>query len=397
MRYEVRAIHYTQPGVIVLHVEALTPVDARLQAEERGYQVLCVQAERLLRGFALGRPQPFPVVLFSQELVALLRAGLSLMESLETLAEKERHPAIGQVLHGILAKLREGRTFSAALQRFPSSFPPLFVATVQASERTGDLAEALARYVVYQGQVDAVRKKLVSASIYPLVLLAVGGLVMLFLLLYVVPKFSRLYEEVRGDLPVMSRLLLQWGHVIERHGAEVVGGLVATLAGTLFLATRRSTRDWLKERVRSVPALSHRFLVYDLARFYRTLGMLLRGGTPVVPALGMSANLLPAALQSRLTLATAAIREGQSISSAMERHALTTPVALRMLRVGERSGQMGDMMERIAGFYDEDIARWVEWASRLIEPILMAVIGLVIGIIVVLMYFPIFELAGSLQ
>ena len=111
----------------------------------------------------------------------------------------------------------------------------------------------------------------------------------------------------------------------------------------------------------------------------------------------MTTNLLPLSLRTKLTLATGAIREGQSFSMSMERYDLTTPVALRMLRVGERSGQMGDMMERIAGFYDEEIARWVDWMSRLIEPVLMTVIGVVIGTIVVLMYFPIFELAGSLQ
>lgn len=397
MQFEVRAFHYAHPGIVALHVEAITPEEARSQAEGQGYQVLRVQAGGLARIFAFTRSQPFPVVLFSQELVALLRAGLSLMESLETLAEKERHPDVSRVLQGLLTKLREGQTLSTALERFPASFPSLYVATVRASERTGDIAEALTRYVVYHGQLDSVRKKLVSASIYPLVLLGVGGLVMLFLLLYVVPKFSRLYEDVRGELPLMSQLLLEWGRLLERHGSEVMAGIAASLLAVIYAATRRSVRDWLTDRVRALPALRDRFLVYDLARFYRTLGMLLRGGTPAVQALGMTTNLLPLSLRTKLTLATGAIREGQSFSMSMERYDLTTPVALRMLRVGERSGQMGDMMERIAGFYDEEIARWVDWMSRLIEPVLMTVIGVVIGTIVVLMYFPIFELAGSLQ
>lgn len=397
MRYQVRAFHYLNDGIVNLYVEALTLDDAKSQAEEQGYQVLRVQAGNWSWLTGLSRSQPFPLLLFSQELVALLRAGLSLMESLETLAEKERHPNVSQVLRGILAKLREGLTLSAVLKRFPSSFPPLYVATVQASERTGDLPEALGRYVIYHGQVDTVRKKLVSASIYPMVLLAVGGLVLVFLLLYVVPKFSRLYEDVRGDLPVMSQLLLEWGRLLEQHGSEVMMGFAGGALALVWLVSRRWVREWAADRVRSLPALRPSVLVYDLARFYRTLGMLLRGGTPAVQALGMSADLLPFSLRSKLMLATTAIREGQSMSSSLERYELTTPVALRMLRVGERSGQMGEMMERIAGFYDEEIARWVDWMSRLIEPVMMAVIGIVIGTIVVLMYFPIFELAGSLQ
>jgi general secretion pathway protein F len=137
--------------------------------------------------------------------------------------------------------------------------------------------------------------------------------------------------------------------------------------------------------------------LYQLARFYRTLGMLLRGGTPVVPAIDMASGLLTPALRPGLARAREAIREGRAISEAMSQHGLTTPVALRMLRVGERSGRMDEMMDRIASFLDDEIARWVEWFTRLFEPLLMAVIGVAIGAIVVLMYLPVFELAGSLQ
>jgi general secretion pathway protein F len=134
-----------------------------------------------------------------------------------------------------------------------------------------------------------------------------------------------------------------------------------------------------------------------LARFYRTLGMLLRGGIPIMPSLNMTAGLLQGNLREQLTQASRKISEGAPISQAMDACGLTTPVSSRMLRVGERTGQMGEMMERIAHFYDDEIARWVDWFIRLFEPLLMLVIGVAIGGIVVLMYFPIFELAGSLQ
>jgi general secretion pathway protein F len=137
--------------------------------------------------------------------------------------------------------------------------------------------------------------------------------------------------------------------------------------------------------------------LYQLARFYRTLGMLLRGGTPIVTALDMSAGLLSPALRGNLAEAAQAIREGRAMSDSMAEHNLTTAVAVRMLRVGERSGRMDEMMERIASFYDDEISRWVDWFTRLFEPLLMAFIGIVIGTIVVLMYLPVFELAGSIQ
>ncbi|MEQ1668248.1 MAG: type II secretion system F family protein, partial [Sulfuriferula sp.] len=231
----------------------------------------------------------------------------------------------------------------------------------------------------------------------PLLLAGVGGLVMIFLMLYVVPRFSHIYADIGGDLPLMSRLLMGWGQFIGDHGEGLLIGMALSLASLFYLFTRPFFKQWLTQALWRLPAIGARLHLYQLARFYRSLGMLLRGGMPVVSALQMVTNLLQLSLRPQLALATASIREGQSISQSMERNGLTTPVALRMLRVGERTGKMGEMMERIASFYEEETARWVEHFTKLFEPLLMVFIGLLIGGIVVLMYFPIFELAGSIQ
>lgn len=396
MHYQVKALQALN-SVVGLTIDAMDESDARRQVERLGYEILSVRAGRTGLGIQLTRRAPFPLTLFSQELITLLGAGLSLVESLETLREKERHPDSQRVLEQILGKLREGQPFSLALEQLPSSFPPLYVATVRASEKTGDLREALSRYIAYQLQLDQVRKKLVSASIYPVVLLVVGGLVMMFLMMYVVPKFSRIYEQGGKDLPMLSRLLLQWGQMMEGHGLWVISGLGVTGALLAYGLTRPVSRELIMARVRAIPALGSRIRIFELARFYRTLGMLVRGGIPIVAAIEMVSGILPASLRAQLMLAVGDLREGKPISHAMESRGLTTPVAHRMLRVGERTGQMGDMMERIAVFYDEDIARALDWVTKMVEPVLMAVIGLVIGAIVLLMYFPIFELAGSIQ
>jgi general secretion pathway protein F len=171
-------------------------------------------------------------------------------------------------------------------------------------------------------------------------------------------------------------------------------GVLGVLGRILFTTT---ARRWIGAKLWRIPAVGSRMRLYQLARFYRTLGMLLRGGTAVVAALDMAAGLLAPALRASAEQAREAIREGRTISEAMALHGLTTPVALRMLRVGERSGRMDEMMDRIAAFLDEEIARWVDWFTRLFEPLLMAFIGLVIGAVVILMYMPVFELAGSIQ
>jgi general secretion pathway protein F len=396
MQFEIKALR-GQGEVVIILLDALDANEAARQARDQGCMVLSIRSKNAFIPSLASRRSGFPLVLFSRELHSLLNAGLSLIEALEALTEKEHHGEIRRTLEKIVSRLYEGQALSTAMQEFPAIFPPLYVATVRASEKTGALSEALDRYVTYQSQLDSVRKKIINASIYPVLLMAVGSLVVLFLMMYVVPKFAAVYESADHTLPLLSRLLLNWGELLQAHGAVLFSAAGVLMLAAVYGLTRRSVRQFLLLKLWQIPALGKRMHIYQLARFYRTLGMLLKGGVPVVNGMQMVSGILQPALRGRLQLTLQSIREGQSISQAMEVHALTTPVALRMLRVGERAGNMGEMMERIAGFYDEDMARWVEWFTHLFEPILMALIGLVIGVIVVLMYLPVFELAGSLQ
>ncbi|HEX8979137.1 MAG TPA: type II secretion system F family protein [Parasulfuritortus sp.] len=396
MQFQVRALRDGE-GVTALTFEAPSAADALEQAKAQGLAVLSVRSHTVWPIHILGYGSTFQLTLFSQELLALLQAGLNLVDALETLAEKETRAEQRKVMRQILARLYEGHPLSFALQQFPAVFPALYIAAVRASEKTGDIDEALGRYVAYQTQVDAVRKRIVSASIYPVLLLAAGSMATLFLLLYVVPKFSRIYSDLGTQLPLFSKLLMAWGQLLEAHSLVAVVAWLVTMAGLAWAVAQPGVRRACMSQLWRLPSLGSRLKVYQLGRFYRTLGMLLRGGIPVVSAIDMVSGLLSPLLQTQLGMASQAIREGLPISAAMERHGLVTPVALRLLRVGEKSGEMGTMMERIAGFHDEEMSRWVDWFTRLFEPILMAFIGLAIGLIVVLMYLPIFELAGSIQ
>jgi general secretion pathway protein F len=394
MEYQVKALEGGR-GVVSRVLSAVDETDARRQLALQDLRIISLAPLRRLR---LRRRQPqLQLAVFSQQLVSLLDAGLSLVEALEALAERQGTSGSHSVLDRVLGRLYEGQTLGAALAEHPRSFPPLYVASVRASERTGALREALARYIAYQVQADALKKTLVNACIYPAVLLGAGLLVTLFLMGYVVPRFSSIYEDVGADLPFASRLLLQWGQLIDAHAGLMVVLLLGALGGAGYGLTRPAARARMGEWVTRIPAVGRQLHLYQLARLYRTTGMLLRGGMPAVTALTMSAGLLRASARSAFAAATQAVREGRSLAQAMESNGLTTPVAARMLRVGERSGNMGEMMERIASFCDEELARWVAVVTRLIEPLLMTVIGLIIGLIVVLMYFPIFQLAGSIR
>jgi general secretion pathway protein F len=395
MKFLVRTLK-PDSGVGITMLEAADAADARRQVAALGHAVLSVARAPLLSRLGAKGATRFPLLLFSQELLSLLNSGITIVEAVETLAEKENRPAVRSVLQGIVSGLREGRPFSAVLEDVPQAFPPLYVATVRASERTSGLDEALGRYIAYATQLETLRGRLVSAAIYPALLVAVSGLVILFLMGYVVPRFSHIYEDMGGDLPFLSRLLLQWGKAVERYWPVLIGLAAAVVVAAVNGGGRRVGQRLLRLLWR-FPAAGERMRVFQLARLYRTLGMLLRGGIPIVPALDMVSGLLSAALQPSLTSATQSIREGNTISQAFEANGLTTAVALRMLRVGERAGNMGEMMERVAAFHDEEMARWAEWVTRLLGPLLMLLMGLVIGAVVVLMYLPIFQMADSIR
>jgi general secretion pathway protein F len=393
MDYQVKAVRGRE--VVLFSISANHVADALTQVKARGY--IPISAKAISAALVGRHNKKFPLQLFSQEMLALLDAGLNLVEAIETLAEKEQGSEIKSVLDNLLQALYQGHTFSVALEQQPSIFPVLYIATVRASEKTGDLQEALSRYVSYEQQLGLVKKKIVSSSIYPILLMAVGSLVIIFLLGFVVPKFSRIYEGSGGNLPFLSQVLLAWGLFLESHGKELLVAVCVLIGSLMFGLSQASIRKWIIQFIWRIPALGRRLRIFQLARFYRTLGMLLKGGTSIILALESVSGLLDVSLQNKMKHASTVIQEGQPISQAMDQAGLTTPIALRMLRVGERGGKIGDMMERIAAFYDEELARWIDWFTKLFEPILMLVIGLVIGVVVLLLYMPIFELAGNIQ
>jgi general secretion pathway protein F len=395
MRFTLKAVD-SRKGVVVLQIDAQDEAGARDAARQRGYAVLNVTRKSALP-LALRARKRFPTVVFSIELLALLDAGLNIVEALQALCQKESQAEHRRELQGILDALHRGESLSQAFMGYPEAFPPLYVATIRSSERTGDLKEALTRYVSYQEELDKVRKKVVAALIYPAILVVVGVLVLGFLLLYVVPRFARVYEDISSDLPLFSSILLSVGRWIDANGFAVllVSGTVCAAAG--YALSHQKVRAALVERLLATSMLARRVRTYQLARLYRTVGMLLRAGIPAVKSFEMVRGLLPAHQRPQLQRATELIQQGQAISTALTEAGLATPVATRMMVVGEKSGRMGDLMDRIARFCDDETARFVDAFTRIFEPVLMAGIGVAVGLIVVLMYMPIFELAGSVR
>lgn len=394
MQYQLRVLR-TGASPSTLRLEAASPEDARRLADLQGYTVLRVQQSGVTS--SSGRGAKFPLLLFCQELRVLLEAGLTLPESLDTLAQKDTKSETREIISRLRTSLQEGRQFSDALSAMPQHFPGLFVASVRACETTGNLPEGLGRFALYLEQVDILRKRIISASIYPVLVLMFGTLVLAFLLGYVVPRFSKIYEARSTHLSLASEVLLKIGQAVEHHGILLLFLLAALIAGLVSAFLQPALRARVGLLLTRLPQIGTRIRVYHLSRLYRTFAMLLRSGIPVSSALTMVNELLGHALQRNVGMARQMINEGRLFSEAMQACGLTTPVALQLFRAGEKSGRLETMMERAAAFHEDEMLRWVDAFTKIFEPLLMAVIGIVIGLIVLLMYLPIFELASGIQ
>src|SRR5712691_9848171 len=329
MNYLVKAVN-SRSEIVALEFRASDALVAKELAARQGLRVLSLRPTFSgLLNFTSCRSR-FSSTLLSVEMLSLIDAGLNIVEAIQALSEKASQPEARRVLEQLIGSLREGLSFSHALSRLPQHFSPLYIATVKSSEQTGNLKEALSRYIAYQEEIDRVRKKVVAALIYPAILTGVGGLVLSFLVFYVVPRFARVYEGISKDLPVFSKALLSVGRAVTQHGwlmAALISGLLIAIA---YVATDRRMRAGLLQQLWRIPSVGERIKAYQLARMYRTLGMLLRAGIPFVRAANMVEDLLAEHLRAQLASARKSIEEGVSLSTALTAAGLASPVAARM-------------------------------------------------------------------
>ncbi len=377
-----------------LRLQASDFTQARQQLMADGAQIISLKARRQFR--LPSRRATFALGLFIQELVVLLDAGLVLVEAVETLRDKAPPGINRQVMSDLLVSMYEGNSLSRAMQPKPQTFPSLLIATVASSEHSGQLAVALRRYHHFETHLEAVKKRVSGALMYPMVVLSVGAVILLFLLFFVIPRFASVFDAV-AELPATARFMVWWGALVDTRGTELLIGLVLAIVALVLLFRSAGFKRRAADLFWKIPSLGTQRTLFILARFYRTAGMLLMGGMPVVTAVELSGALLPPERQADLHRAMTDIQAGQPLSTSLARYQLTTAVAERLLRVGEQSGELAAMCERIAQFHDEALERAIELFSKVFEPVLMLVVGGLIGLIVFMLYMPIFELAGSIQ
>ncbi len=402
-RYSVTVID-TQGRLAVRVVDARTEGQAHQLATVDGETVLrCTLAEQTFQArWALQVQKYFKgsseidTVVFSQDMATLLEAGVTVKEAIHALTQKETSATKLEVLRGVNTAISQGLSFSGALAQ-AETFPELLIATVAASEETGDLATGLSRYAKHQQSLRTVRDRVVGACVYPLLLLVVGSFVVALLLGVVVPRFATLIDSTGKELPFLSKVLMGWGHLVDAQPwipVLLLGGMFVSMA---FAFVQFKNPDFRKKWLERIPGVAGVVREFQHLQMYRTTAILTARGITIHRALVYSKEFLSPTDQVRLTTALSGMTQGASVSNALGNSGLSDIVAISMLNVAERTGAMPEMLDRIADFYERSLQRNIDIVSRLIEPILMIIFGAVIGGIVILMYLPIFDLASSIS
>jgi len=356
----------------------------------------CQQRPAVTASKALGQPE-FDVAWWCRELGTLVTAGMTVVEALETLQLASRGGAHEQINAAVLRSLREGQALSKAL-RGTGAFPAVLVAGVTASERTSTLTAALNDFLRYDEMLRRLRRQIVSAAIYPMLVLALGALVVTLLLAYVIPRFSRMYADVHGAVSAPTQALLFVSHGVVTYWPWLLTVLIAIAAFVMWAMRRGLVGIWSARALHAIGPLDRQWDHYRRARLYQSLDLMFRGGYTLDEALSVCESL---GLGERMTASIAGARSqiarGRTASAALSEHGIADRVAERLLAVGERSGEFHAVLQTIADRHAQAFATFIERSTRIIEPLLLLAIALLVGGIVVMMYLPIFDIASSIR
>jgi type IV pilus assembly protein PilC len=371
--------------------------ELRQELESKGYLVLSLEKKSTaLRGGVRGSAKDF--LIFNQEFTTLVKAGLPILQAIEILCKRTEKAGFRAALETIIHDIKGGTALSDAMARHPVYFSTLYTATVRAGEKSGALVDVLSRFTTYQKKMIAVLGKMKMALAYPVFLVVALLAVLSLFFLYIIPNFTQMYADQGGKLPMLTSLLIAFTSILTRFAPFIALGLIGGAVGIhLWRKTDngRSAIDGLKLRVPIVRTL---MIQYILGQITRTLATVLRGGIPLVQSLDTTAGVISnRVVAQRLKEARALVTEGVSLADAFDRTRLAPDMTVRMIAVGESSGDLPQMLEDVADFYDQEVENRLTLLTTMIEPVLMVTMGVVMAVIVVALYLPIFEMGAHLK
>jgi type IV pilus assembly protein PilC len=372
----------------------------RADLEQQGLYLLSVRRGLSLSALALRPPRIKPALLlfFAQELAALLKAGLPLFQSLDIMLERQRDAVFRRSLTAVRDKVKSGVALSDAIRQEGELYPPIFAASLVAGERSGSLDGVLRRFAAHLRLSQSLKKKAVSASVYPIVLLTVMVGLILVMLLYVIPQFRAFYTDLNAELPLPTRILLGVAGFLKTNIAFIVLGLVLLVLAAVYWLRREGAGVAVDQALLRVPYLGRLLRMYATSQLTRTLSTLLAGGLPLLNSLEVAAaSIGNRAMGRALGASVARIREGASLTTALESTQMLEPLPLEMVKVGEQTGALGEMLNAVSEFYDEELDNHVAAALSLVEPVLLVVMAIIVAGMLLAFYLPMFQAISAVQ
>ena len=369
---------------------------------QQGYLVYWVKPRTILSGGTAkfgkrGKIKASTFLVFNQQFLTLMKAGLPILASLDLLIKRQRDKGLLRMLENVRERVKGGELLSDAFAA-QQVFPKMYTTTLMAGEKSGNMEEVLSRYIAYQRMVQTFRKKLMVSLVYPALLITVVTGMLAFLITYVVPKFAELFENMGAQLPAMTVFMLAVGLNAQKYAWLVL--LVLVVGGFLAWRWKQSDRgaETIDKILLSLPLIGEIRLKYQVANFARILGTLLQGGLPLVPAMETAgASVSSRQMLNGIITAAARVREGQSLAKSLEDQKLFPDLAVEMLEVGESTGALPAMLASVAEFYEEDVQTALGAAMALIEPLILIVMAVVVGGILISLYMPIFTLGANVH
>lgn len=378
--------------------------EARLRHdfEEKGLYVLSLHPRGSVAGLNLRLPDRARIpanefLVFNQELATLLKAGMPLVQSLDLLKRRVVSPTFRSVLDDVHDRVRSGTALSDAFAAHGALLPTVYTASLLAGERSGSLDAVLRRFVEYSKIIATVKRKTLSALIYPSILISLSLVLVSIIVLKVVPAFTDFYASFGAELPLLTRIIVRISTVLREQFVLVVGGLSAAGAGLWFWLRQPGQKARFDRAILRVPLLGDVADKFATSQMARTLATLLGGGLPLVNALDIAARSIGNKyIAGQLEIVAVRVREGQSFAAALEARGVFPDVAVKMAEVGESTGALQDMLNTVADFYDEEISTNMERFVALVEPALLVIMGIVIAGLLLALYMPLFQLSSVL-
>jgi len=344
--------------------------------------------------------KPKTLMIFTRQLATLIDAGLPLLRGLSVLAKQERDSVLKNAITKVADSVQEGSTFSEGLAQHPRLFNDLYVNMVRAGEIGGVLELVLIRLAEFQEKAQKVKNKVVAAMVYPIIVLLLALGIMIFLLIFIIPRFETIFHEMLGDkpLPVITLFVIAVSNFMQRHWAVLLGGLVGVLAVCKMAARTRAGQAVIDRVKLHAPIFGDLIRKTSISRFSRTLGTLVTSGVPILQALDITRETAGNMIVARaISQVHDSVKEGETITQPLEASGVFPPMVISMIDVGEETGQLPEMLLKIAEVYDDEVDNSVAALTSLLEPIMIVLLALIVGTIVIALFMPLVSIISGLQ